>query len=88
MVRYAPSEMSLIFSNACAALLNGEKLINDTIFPNFAKSFIESWTAEDLEPMSSVSLASNMAYPEDDSKSTCVTILKVFSSSRTAKGSF
>lgn len=37
-----PSDISFAFSRAWAALLNGEKLTSDTIFPNFARSFIES----------------------------------------------
>lgn len=64
-----------MFSRACAAFLNGEKLVKDTIFPNFARSVIESWTAWDLDPISSCSLASNMAYPEAVSNSKWETIV-------------
>ena len=53
--------MSFAFSKACAAFLNGAKLINETIFPNFARSKNESWTFLVLPPMSSVSFASKIA---------------------------
>ena len=59
--------MSFAFSSACAAFLNGEKLTNDTILPNFARSSIESWTALVKAPTFSCNLTSNIAYPDADS---------------------
>jgi hypothetical protein len=50
-----------MFSKACAAFLNGEKLIKDTILPNFARSWKESPTPLDLEPISSANFVSNIA---------------------------
>ena len=53
--------MSLMFSSASAALLNGEKLRREIIFVNFEKSVIESWTALVCEPTTSWSLTSKTA---------------------------
>ena len=33
-----PSEMSLMFSSACAAFLKGAKDLSFTVFPNFPRS--------------------------------------------------
>ena len=63
-----PSEISFAFSSACAAFLNGEKLMSETILPNFARSSIESWTALVKAPTFSWSFTSNIAYPDADSK--------------------
>ena len=65
-----------MFSKACAALLNGMKLIRPTILPNLLRSCTELCIAADLRATFSASLASKTAYPEADSNSTWVIILE------------
>ncbi len=57
--------------------MKGEKLDSETILPNFERSFMESWAAWVWDPISSESLTSKMAYPDEDSKRAWVIIVKM-----------